>query len=721
MKKKEKFWRQAVILGLMGSAVVSWGGTAAAAEATAEDAPKEYTLSDIIVYGERPEDVYAGGYIARESGLQALGSTDFMDIPFNATTFTEKAISRVKQPGNTLVQLVTLDPTVTSRGNKTYNDVRIRGFSISPHDYFLNGVSGMLSQSSIPMNFVERVEVVSGPDTLLHGVTDSGSVGGSINLVPKVAEDTPRITFTETFSGKSHYEHALDLGARFGKNKEWGVRANIDAADGNTEFHHERMAYHNIFVNFDYRGEKTKAQLLYGYRYVNQTAPTFSLDLNGHDLPVPPAGDANFQLPWSRYRYNNNILTLAVEHAFSKDWQAFFHAGYHDEDWNSCYESWYPMLLDNKGNFEAGIEEVPIAFWRLSFDAGLRGKVKTGALTHNLVFRADRMSENGGGQDWYGDDEFGVPYTFHGNIYDHSILKNVTPAPPRLDPWYYSGAKILSGVTVADRMVTDDEKWSFLAGLRYQKEKAFRGHNGKEYTGSYSTSAVSPNLGVMYTLSPEAKLYANYMEGLGNGRFVPKKYANGGAYLPPQLTQQYEVGLKWDTKKFAGSFSVFSLEQENAYADAAKVYDYHGRQKNRGAQVTVFGELSPKLSLVGGLMYLKATQTGGANDGRELHATPNWNASLMAEYKPDSNWTAFGRLTYTGSAYLTPANQAKVPEWYRVDVGVQYEKPLADGKAMRVGLNVFNVMDRRYWCARGNDVVALEGPRSIVLTFGYDF
>ena len=721
MKKKKKFWRQAVILGLMGSVVVSWGGTAAAADAEAEDAPKEYTLSDIIVYGERPEDVYAGGYIARESGLQALGSTDFMDIPFNATTFTEKAISRVKQPGNTLVQLVTLDPTVTSRGNKTYNDVRIRGFSISPHDYFLNGVSGMLSQSSIPMNFVERVEVVSGPDTLLHGVTDSGSVGGSINLVPKVAEDTPRITFTETFSGKSHYEHALDLGTRFGKDKAWGVRLNVDAADGNTEFHHERMAYHNIFVNFDYRGEKTKAQLLYGYRYVNQTAPTFSLDLNGNDLPTPPAGDANFQLPWSRYRYNNNILTLAVEHAFSKDWQAFFHAGYHDEDWNSCYESWYPMLLDNKGNFEAGIEEVPIAFWRLSFDAGLRGKVKTGALTHNLVFRADRMSENGGGQDWYGDDEFGNPYIFHGNIYDHSILKNVTPAPPRLDPWYYSGAKILSGVTIVDRVVTDDEKWSFLAGLRYQKEKAFRGHNGKDYTGSHSTSAVSPNFGVMYTLSPEAKLYANYMEGLGNGYFVPKKYANGGAYLPPQLTQQYEVGLKWDTKKFAGSFSVFSLEQENAYADAAKVYGYHGRQKNRGAQVTVFGELSPKFSLVGGLMYLKATQTGGANDGRELHATPNWNASLMAEYKPDSNWTAYGRLTYTGSAYLTPANQAKVPEWYRMDVGVQYEKPLADGKAMRVGLNVFNVMDRCYWCARGYDVVALEGPRSIVLTFGYDF
>lgn len=176
-----------------------------------------------------------------------------------------------------------------------------------------------------------------------------------------------------------------------------------------------------------------------------------------------------------------------------------------------------------------------------------------------------------------------------------------------------------------------------------------------------------------------------------------------------------------DTKKFAGSFSVFSLEQENAYADADNVYRYHGRQKNRGAQVTVFDELSPKFSLTGGLMYLKTTQSGSANDDRELYATPNWNASLMAEYKANPNWTAFGRLTYSGSAYLTPANRAKVPAWYRVDLGVQYEKPLADGTAMRVGLNVFNVLDRRYWCARVNDVVALEGPRSIVLTLGYDF
>ena len=713
MKKYRKLCKKSLALCVTGGLFLSVGK--ADADPQEEKSIDEYVLPTVTIQSERTEEVYAGGYVARENSLGAMGDTDFMDVPFNTLTLTQKSIAQSKQAGNTLVQLATMDPTVTTAGNRTYNDVRIRGFYISPHDYYLNGVSGMLSQSSIPMNFVERVEIVSGPDTLLHGASMNGSVGGSINLVPKVAEDQPRITFTETFSGKSHYEHALDLGARFGRDKQWGVRINVDAADGNTEFHHEKMAYHNIFMNLDYRGNKTKAQLLYGYRYVNQTAPTFSLSLNGHDLPAPPSGDANFQLPWSRYRYDNNILTLAVEHELSKDWQAFFHAGYHDEDWNSCYESYYPRLIDDQGNFEAEMEEVPIAFWRLSFDAGVRGKVKAGALTHHLALRMDRMSENGGGQDWFGSN------TYRGNIYDNSITRHTTPEGVALDPWYYSGAKILSGVTVTDRLVTDDEKWSFLLGLRYQNEKVFRAHDGKDYTDSHSTSAVSPNFGVMYALNPVTKVYANYIEGLGRGYFVPKRYANGGEYLKPQMTKQYEAGVKWDTKKLAGSFSIFSLEQENAYADAGKVYRYHGRRQNRGAQVTVFGEVSPKWNLIGGLMYLQAKQKGGVNDGKGIPAVPQWNATLTAEYNADPNWTAYGRLTYTGSAYLTSANTAKVPEWYRLDLGVQYEKPLAGGNAMRVGLHVFNALNRKYWCARGNDTVALDGPRSVVLSLGYDF
>ena len=187
MKKYRKLCKKSLVLCVTGGLFLSVGK--AYADPQEEKSMDEYVLPAVTIQSERTEEVYAGG---------------------------QKSIAQSKQAGNTLVQLATMDPTVTTAGNRTYNDVRIRGFYISPHDYYLNGVSGMLSQSSIPMNFVERVEIVSGPDTLLHGASMNGSVGGSINLVPKVAEDQQRITFTETFSGKSHYEHALDLGARFG-------------------------------------------------------------------------------------------------------------------------------------------------------------------------------------------------------------------------------------------------------------------------------------------------------------------------------------------------------------------------------------------------------------------------------------------------------------------------------------------------------------------------
>ena len=140
------------------------------------------------------------------------------------------------------------------------------------------------------------------------------SVSGAVNLVPKVAEDKPKITFRETFSGKSHFAHELDLGGRFGKNKEWGIRANIGMEDGTTRFRNEKYEEKNIFVNFDYRGENTSAQLLLGRRSVNHKGSQTGIRMNKQSLPLPPKGDANFQPPWGEYGHANDIITFSLEH-----------------------------------------------------------------------------------------------------------------------------------------------------------------------------------------------------------------------------------------------------------------------------------------------------------------------------------------------------------------------------------------------------------------------
>lgn len=142
-----------------------------------------------------------------------LGDKDYMEVPIQATSITAKAIDQVKIPNITISEAATLDPVVRSRGGNAYNDISIRGFNISPHDYFVDGIPGLMCQSSIGMNFVERLDIISGPATLTNGSSSYGKSGfGAIDLIPKKATNTPIRRFTETFSGRSSWTEALDIG-----------------------------------------------------------------------------------------------------------------------------------------------------------------------------------------------------------------------------------------------------------------------------------------------------------------------------------------------------------------------------------------------------------------------------------------------------------------------------------------------------------------------------
>ena len=678
------------------------------------DDPYSYTLPEIVVYGKRADAYYYGGQVARQNSLGNIGDTDFMDVPFNVLSLSQKAIDINRSSGNTMIEVLTLDPTVTSDGDNTYNDVRIRGYVLRSQHYYINGVPGMLSPSSIPTNFVERVEVISGPNTLMNGVASYfASVSGAVNLVPKVAEDKPKISFRETFSGKSHFAHELDIGGRFGKNKEWGIRANIGIENGATRFRDEKYDEKNLFVNLDYRGENTSAQLLLGRRNVHHKGLQTGIRMNGHSLPRPPQGDANFQPPWGEYSHTNNIMTFSLDHRFNPSLELFLKAGHHTDEWDPVICLYYPKLTDDTGNFKAVLEMIRERNMTRGYAGGVRLKANTGQLKHEIVLSADRMETEGWIEydtDFYDD----IRPLYTGNIYDpSSFSRMIPPGPPKWGYHDQGDLNVMNGFSLIDRIVTADDKWSFLGGLRYQKVAQ----------GSRSSSRYSPNVGLMYTVSPQVKVYANFMESLGRGRVVPRRYANRGEYLPPQTTEQYEIGVKWDANRLAGSFSLFSVEQENLHVDDKNRYGYNGRQKNRGAQLTVFGQVTPKLNLIGGLMYLNAVQSGGRNDGRPIAAIPKWNFTLSTEYQMDDNWSLTGRIVGNSQAPMNVLASKHVPSWWRLDLGAQYKYTLDNGNVLRARLNIFNVLNREYWVARSavEESVTMHGPRSVVLSVAYDF
>ena len=93
---------------------------------------------------------------------------------------------------------------------------------INPNFGF-GGLYGIVPNQA-DMTGIERVEVFRGPTAFLNGALPS-AVGGTINLVPKRATDTPITQVTALYNSDAQLGGTADVGRRFGPDNEIGLRA----------------------------------------------------------------------------------------------------------------------------------------------------------------------------------------------------------------------------------------------------------------------------------------------------------------------------------------------------------------------------------------------------------------------------------------------------------------------------------------------------------------
>ena len=216
------------------------------------EADSSVTLNTVYVTADRnnlQDDEYAGGLLGRTANVGVLGRQDYMKSPLSSTSVTSKAIFNAKNGSSTFSNAVTLNPVVQSVGGNAWNDIKMKGFTVSLHDIYVDGIQGLMCQATIPTNFLERIDVTAAPATLTNGgAVINGTSYGTVDLIPKRAGNKPIREIKGTFSGKSNYETALDFGDRFGANKEWGIRFNGSYQDGIGEVDRENMRRADLFT-----------------------------------------------------------------------------------------------------------------------------------------------------------------------------------------------------------------------------------------------------------------------------------------------------------------------------------------------------------------------------------------------------------------------------------------------------------------------------------------
>ncbi|WP_236207281.1 TonB-dependent receptor [Pseudomonas tohonis] len=659
-----------------------------------EEGSRVQQLQPIAITGQgsgAAADHYAGGQVSRRGGLGMLGERDFMETPFNLTSYTSEAVKN--QQARTLADVVASDPSVrtTNPSAGRFEQFSIRGYSLYNSDVAYGGLYGVLPTYSIDMEMAERVDILKGPGALLGGLAPNGSVGGSVNIEPKRAGDEPTTEFTAMHASSGQLGGHVDIGRRFGDDQRFGLRFNGVKQSGDTEWDHQSLERDSAVLGLDLRAERVRLSLDLGRQERDVDGPMERVGLNA-GVKVPDAEDIhhNFAQPWTYSRAKDTFGALRGEYDLSESLMVYAAAGARRGDYDFLRHA--VQLTNDAGRFVVS----PRAFQReeevRTATVGLRNWFSTGSVGHTLnlsLNRFDMTFDNSGAR--YAN---GVS-----NLFDPATLPE--PVTPTAADNPTHTRSVLSSLALADTLSFAGDSVLLTLGARLQRVEVDSSEPG-EPDQRYDERATSPALGVVWRTTEALSLYANYMEGLTQGQTAPETASNAGQVFAPYRSKQVEAGIKYDMGNLTSTLSVFRIEKPAYYTENGYLRP-DGEQRNQGLELNLFGEPLGGVRILGGAMLLDAELTrtaNGSNDGNRAIGAPILNANLGVEWDLPQvqGLTLTARAIHTGAQYLDPANTQKAAAWQRYDLGARYAFSVGETD-VTLRASVENVMDKAYWAS----------------------
>jgi len=667
---------------------------------TSQNTGTEVTLPTVQVSAtvERAGDLpqaYAGGQVARGARLGVLGNQDIMDTPFNMTSYTAKLIE--DQGAKTVADVLNNDASVrfTTSGSHAYENFRLRGFDVHSSDLAINGMYGLAPLGHATLEFAERVEVFKGPSAMFAGMAPSGGIGGTVNLVPKRAGDTPLTRVSLGYQSADQLGTSVDVGRRFGSNKEVGVRINAAYNDGETALKGQNKSHQFLSTAFDYRGESLSASLdVYDSKENFSGGSPAMFGFASRNLPAAPDPQTNM-LSSAAGELASRALIARAEYAINHQLSVFASVGARTHDYSGWVSGTHVHNIQPDGSAQVrgvaqrGFDDSQAA------EAGGRWYFSSAGVQHDLVLQATRLVL-----------ESGSLANVTGMVAT-SLYNPITPPLPALPATAVpKGNKAtLSSLALVDSIALWQERLRLTLGLRQQQVKQRSFNAAGALTGDYDEQALTPAAGVVIKPWGEGiSLYASYVEGLSQGASV--KAANGYAQdqtFKPYKTKQKELGVKWNAGSYAHTADYFTITKPELITSGTTpnlLASDSGASQVRGVEWNTFGQLLPTLRLLGGVSYTKSELTksaGGINQGHELFGVPRWQSNLGAEWDaPLTGLSLNARIIATSKQYLNNANSYQIPGWGQLDAGVRYASTVARHKTvLRMSIN--NLFDRHYY------------------------
>lgn len=675
-------------------------------------------------------DTYSGGQVARSARLGVLGNRSISDVPFSVVSYTSKTIA--DQQARTVGDVLLNDASVRqSAGFGNFSQVfTIRGLPLSTDDIAFNGLYGVLPRQIITTEALERVELFKGPNAFVNGVSPSGSgIGGSVNLVPKRAEDTPTRSVTLDYASDSQTGGHIDLGQRFGEDNRFGARVNLARHGGETAVDDENKSSQLIAVALDYRGERLRVSTDFGYQKERINNGRSVVYLTGTKVPSPPSAKDNYAQDWSWSQLEDTYGMVNAEYDLNDNWTAYAAGGAKHTRENGQYSSLY---VANDGSAKVGFLYSPHDEDNKSAMAGLNGHFATGPVTHQM---------NIGLSGIWGEQRSSYEAILQANRQPGNLY-NPTQTPRPANTYFGSdihdprvvGKNRIKSAAVSDTLGFIDDRVLLTLGVRRQTIEVDNWNTATGVRGTpYSESITTPVYGLVIKPWEHVSFYANRIEGLAQGPTAPlTNVTNPGEVFPPKRSKQTEAGVKLDWDNYGATLGVYRIEQPNNATtrfpgQKVDTFTVDGEQINKGVELNVFGEPIDGLRLLAGATWMDTEQkstSNGATDGNRAAGVPRFQYNVGADWDvPGIQGAAVSaRMLRTGGEYVNAANSLSIPAWTRVDLGARYGFK-ADDKYITLRANVENVANKAYWssASTANNYLTQGEPRTVKLSATVDF
>lgn len=674
-------------------------------------------------------DTYGGGQVARSARLGVLGNRSINDVPFSVVSYTAKTIA--DQQARTVGDVLLNDASVRqSSGFGNFSQVfTIRGLPLNTDDIAFNGLYGVLPRQIITTEALERVELFKGPNAFVNGVSPAGSgIGGSVNLVPKRAEDiaTRSVTLDTTTDGQAGGH--LDLGQRFGEDNRFGARVNLARHGGDTAIEDEFKSSQLVAIALDYRGDRLRVSTDFGYQKERINNGRSVVYPTGTKVPKAPSAKDNYAQDWSWSELEDTYGMFNAEYDLNENWTAYVGGGAKHTRENGQYSSLY---VGNNGAGQVGFLYSPHDEDNKSAMGGVNGHFSTGPVTHQMnvglsgiwgeqrsafeaILRANRQPGN-----LYNPTQIPRPSVtyFGSDIHDPRIVgKNRIKSAAVSDTLGFIDDRVLLTLGVR-RQTIEVDAWNTTTGAR---------------NANYAESITTPVYGLVIKPWEHMSFYANRIEGLAQGPTSPSTgVTNPNVTFAPNRSKQTEAGVKLDWDSYGATLGVYRIEQPNSATNrnpnGTNTFSVDGEQINKGVELNVFGEPVDGLRLLAGAtwMHTELTSTSnGLTDGNRAAGVPRFQYNLGADWDiPGIQGAAVNaRLLRTGGEYVDAGNSLSIPAWTRVDLGARYGFK-ADDTYITLRANVENVANKAYWASAStaNNYLTQGEPRTVKLSATVDF